>query len=84
MPLEVKEFLKAKTLPALRRLYKLTRNADPAIAGPALKVFLSKVIPDAKTLELSGPGGESLMKGIEPEKLTALIDYLVSAKKESK
>lgn len=45
---KVREYLDAKTLPAVKRLWRLCKNTDPYVALGALKVFLAKRLPDVK------------------------------------
>lgn len=50
-----------------------------------LKDYADRVLGKAKEMvEVSGPEGTPVLTGVKPEVLTSLIDYLQSAKKESK
>ena len=47
---------------------KLELNAQQVNAA---KTLLNKVLPDLKAIELTGPEGESIFKGISLERVTA-------------
>ena len=66
-------YLDAKTKPALRKLWKLTDNADPGIALTALVAFLRKCIPDLKAVAHQGTVSTAPALGnLTPEDLTEL------------
>lgn len=79
---EVRAYQSARTLPALKRLWKLCRTAsEDRDRIAALRIFLAKCLPDMKELEVSGPGGEALGLGLTGEQITKLIDDATAALK---
>lgn len=58
LPDDVKEALRSRTLEAVEELWKLcTRARDPKVRLAALTIWLRKVVPDATSVEMSGPEG---------------------------
>jgi len=75
IPKDVKAYLEARTLPALKKLWRLCRNEDPYVALPALKAFLAKRLPDLKAIEVSADeeAAETLRLTLEEAKALAAL-----------